>query len=263
MFNVKNKASDGSREVSIAKLFPNMITALGLCFGLSSIKLAMSLKFELAVAFIFIAAILDMMDGGVARALNAQSEFGEVFDSLCDFINFGFCPIFITYLWSLSSIRFFGWGLVLLCSICMAIRLSRFNSQISLNTGHPVRSKFFYGIPAPASAILILMPLIASFEFDDAKYLFTQAPQIAMIYIVLIALLTVSVLPTFSLKNIKVKEKYLTPIMITLIIFVIALFLERWKTVLFFMPLYLLSIPLSFFKFKRLDKEFKNKQKNR
>ncbi len=252
MFYIKKH--DDSREVSIAKLFPNMITALGLCFGLSSIKLAMSMKFELAVAFIFIAAILDMMDGGVARALNAQSEFGEVFDSLCDFINFGFCPVFITYLWTLSDVRFFGWGIVLLCSTCMAIRLSRFNSQISLNKGHPVRSKFFYGVPAPASAILVLMPLIASFEFDTVSLICMQEPILPMIYIAIIAILTVSVIPTFSLKNIKVKEKYLTPIMIVLVIFVIALFLERWKTVMFFMPLYLASIPLSYFKFKKLSK---------
>ena len=241
-------------EISILKFFPNLITAMGLCFGISSIKLAMFGKFELAVSFLFIAAILDAFDGGVARILNAQSKFGEMFDSLSDFVNFGFCPIFITYLWNLISLKFFGWSCVLLCVICMATRLARFNTQIALNQASPVRKKFFFGVPAPASAILILLPLIISFEFSSFKTLIETHKMILVFYIVFVAILTVSTIPTLSLKSIKVKQSMATPIMIILAIFVIALFMEKWKTIIALAPLYLISIPISYGKFKSLMK---------
>ena len=244
---------ENQKEISILKLFPNLITALGLCFGLSSIKLAMIGKFEIAVSFLFIAAILDAFDGGVARMLNAQSKFGEVFDSLSDFINFGFCPIFITYLWNLESLRFFGWSCVLLCAICMATRLARFNSQISLSISNPIRNKFFFGVPAPASAILICLPLILSFEFEAFKIFIEDYKMFLVLYVIIIATLTVSTIPTLSLKSIKVKQSYATPIMICLVVFIIVLFMEKWKTIIFCTPLYLLSIPFTYIKYKRLN----------
>ena len=256
--NQNNKDIKIQKEVSIVKLFPNLITALGLCFGLSSIKLAMFGKFELAVAFLFIAAILDAFDGGVARMLNAQSQFGEFFDSLSDFVNFGFCPIFITYLWNLQSVRFFGWYSVLLCVICMAIRLSRFNSQIALNSANPVRKKFFFGVPAPASAILICFPLIISFEFDIFNEFIFLHKKILVLYVTFIAILTSSTIPTISLKSLKIKESIITPITIILVIFVIALFMEKWKTIIFITPFYLISIPFSYLRFKKLQKKYNN-----
>jgi CDP-diacylglycerol--serine O-phosphatidyltransferase len=251
-----NNKIDEQKEVSILKVFPNLITALGLCFGISSIRLAMSGRFELAVVFLFIAAVLDVFDGGVARILNAQSKFGEVFDSLSDFVNFGFCPIFITYLWNLHSYKFFGWSCVLLCTICMAIRLSRFNSQIILNQSNPVRQKFFFGVPAPASAILVLLPLIISFEFRNfADYLITNK-LILVIYIFCVAMLTVSTIPTISLKSLKVKQSLVTPLMLFFAMFVIVLFMEKWKTAIFCTPLYLLSIPFSHYKYKKLNTNY-------
>jgi CDP-diacylglycerol--serine O-phosphatidyltransferase len=241
-----------TREISLIKLFPNFVTALGLCFGISSIRLAMFGKFELAVAFIFIATIIDALDGGFARMLNAQSTFGEIFDSLSDFVNFGFCPVFIIYLWNIKSVRFFGWSIVLLCVISMAIRLARFNANTNYDKHNNIRSKFFFGVPAPVSAILVLFPLILSFEFDSVQEFLLQHQFFVIVYLVIIALLTVSTIPTFSLKKIKIKEKFITPIMILFSVFIIALFMERWKTILFMVPMYIVSIPISYLKYKKL-----------
>jgi len=248
-------SSEEHSEVSITKLFPNFITTLGLCFGISSIKLAMLAKFEMAVVFLFMAAIIDVLDGGVARMLNAQSKFGEMLDSLSDFINFGFCPIFIVYLWNLHSVKFFGWACVLLCVISTAIRLARFNTQIDLNNANPVRKKFFFGVPAPASAILVCLPLILSFEFETFTTFIETHSYILVAYIAIVSVLTASTIPTISLKGIKIKESLITPVMILMVIFVIALFMEKWKTILFCAPFYMVSIPLTYMHFHRLTKK--------
>lgn len=244
------------REISVGKLIPTLITTLSLCFGISSIRLAMSGKWEFAVIFIFIAAVLDMLDGGVARMLNAQTTFGGFFDSLCDFINFGFCPIFVIYLWKLHSIKFFGWGLVLLLSVCMAMRLARFNAKMFTQTPYDaIYAKFFFGTPAPASAILVLFPTICSFE---VPYLIDSIwPEALILYLSCVALLTISSVPTLSLKKIKISDKMVTPLVLFFAVLVIALFLERWKTVMVLVPLYVLSIPFVTLHFARLIKRHK------
>jgi len=244
MFTNQNLKKTESKRVSVSKLVPNIITMLSLCFGISSIRFALLEKWQICVVFIFIAAILDMLDGRFARMLNAQSAFGEFFDSLCDFINFGFCPIFIMYLWKMKSIQFFGWGLVLLFSVAMATRLARFNSQIMVNSS-TLKSKFFFGVPAPAGAILVLFPLICSFEIPEIINMLSN--NYFIIYLVSISFLVVSTIPTFSLKKVKVSESMIAPLTVAFAVFIIALFLEKWKTVMVIVPIYFVSIPFTIF----------------
>lgn len=252
----KNHNSNGSHTLPISHLMPNVITTLGLCFGLSSIKLALSQKFETAVFFIMIAAILDFLDGGVARLLNAESKIGAQLDSFADLINFGFCPVFLVYLWRLNEIPIFGWGCVLLSVICMAYRLSRFNVQ-SGNPPNPIMSKFFTGVPAPAAATLLLLPVFAEVRFPSLVFFIDDI--YIVLYIVLICLLMISTLPTPALKKMRVKPSKIPFVMLIFAILIICLFIDKWSVFTFFCLVYLASLPFWCLYYLKLLKEYKRK----
>ena len=154
------------RMMSLGTVIPNLITVLALCSGLTGIRFALQERWEFAVAAIGLAAILDTLDGRMARLLKGQSRFGAELDSLSDFISFGVAPALILFFWTTNTIGGFGWMSVLFFSTCMALRLARFNTKLDDLDPKPFASRFFSGVPAPAAAGLACLPIILSFEVD-------------------------------------------------------------------------------------------------
>ena len=140
-------------------LLPNILTLGGVCLGISSIKFSIDGNFSLAVIFILLAAILDALDGRIARMIKGTSEFGKELDSLTDFVSFGIAPVFILYFWQLNQYGKLGWAITLIYSVCCVLRLARFNLT-KLQDKQLWKNNFFEGIPSPAGGLLILMPLI-------------------------------------------------------------------------------------------------------
>jgi CDP-diacylglycerol--serine O-phosphatidyltransferase len=249
-----NKEKEIKKHMPLIKLLPNALTLLALCSGLTAIKLAMSGYFERAVLFIVVAAILDVLDGRFARMLNAQSKLGANLDSLCDFINFGFCPVFIMYLWGFKDIKIFGWGAVLITTVCTAIRLARFNVQEDDRRMDNIKSRFFSGIPSPAGGLLILAPLTLTFDVANSPVVID--PKYLVFYTMAIALLMASTLPTLSTKKLKIKHSMVTPVMILIGFSIVFTFLYGWLSMLIICGAYLLSIPYAYIRYKNMLKVF-------
>jgi CDP-diacylglycerol--serine O-phosphatidyltransferase len=266
MAKFRKKFRDDPHHLDLMKLFPNMVTLAGLCLGISSIRYALADRFEIAVTFIVIAALLDAIDGRLARALNATSKFGGELDSLCDFVNFGLAPIFLIYLWSIKSVPAFGWGAVLFFAICTAIRLARFNSDIdsSLVPQQPKpewAGKFFTGIPSPAGALMCLSPLMITFviesRFPELKknFFFVYEPIFVLVWSVVIAMLMASRLPTYSMKKMFIKRKFISVFLMFFSLLIILAFIEPWLVVLTMGVLYTASLPISALHYIRLNND--------
>ncbi len=255
LINRNRRLGFKNRPVSLIKLIPNIITIIGLCAGLSAIRFALAAKWELAVTCTIIAAIIDAIDGKIARLLNSTSIFGAELDSLCDALNFGIAPVLVTYFWTLDdySIKVVSWGIVLLFSVCAVLRLARFNTMAISASEDKILSGFFIGIPAPAGAILALMPLI--YEFDLREYTdfsFQPHPLIIAVYQCAIAVLMASKLPTFSIKNISVDPKNLWLWLIFAGIIIISAFLYTWIVLPLVAILYICSLPFSYLSYRKL-----------
>ena len=184
-------------------ILPNMLTLIGVCIGLSSIRFALDGKFEFAVIAIILAAIIDGLDGRIARLIKATSKVGKELDSLTDMISFGVAPAFIMYFWTLSSLGRFGWLICLIYVICVALRLARFN--INSNQEPSWRDNFFEGVPSPAGGILVLTPLVISMTNID--YIKLDNNIIAPIFFITTSLLLISKFPTYSFKKIVIQRK--------------------------------------------------------
>ncbi len=260
--NKKNRKFLNKHSFHFGKLFPNIITILGLCLGLSAIRFALLEKWEIAVAFIVIAAFVDGMDGRIARMLNSTSSFGAQLDSLCDLINFGISPALVVYLWKTHEMRGIGWAIVLFFVVCAAIRLARFNTDLDESHNTEWSKHFFVGIPSPAAAGLSLLPLILTFFFNERnegetmEFFFTT-PQFVGIYVSIIAILMISRIPTFSVKKLAIRKKELVvPTLLLAALFTIAFIVEPWLTLPIMGFLYIISIPLSILMFYK-EKFFK------
>lgn len=239
------------RPLSLVKVLPSLVTLLSLSVGLSSIRFALDDKWEASIACIIVAGILDFMDGGLARLFKVASHFGAELDSLCDLVVFGVAPAMVTYLWTFQyhSIKLFSWGAVLFFASCTAMRLARFNTMMLFGKKDDVvAQKFFVGVPAPAGALLALMPLMLSLElipaFSDTLSL-RSYPRTIIGYEVIVGLLVASRIPTFSLKRIHIKPEYFWIVFIGLALSIVALIVATWYTIPFGVFLYLLSIPIS------------------
>ena len=222
-------------------LLPNILTLAGVCLGISSIKFSIDGNYNLAVTLILIAAILDALDGRIARLIKGTSEFGKELDSLTDFVSFGIAPAFILYFWELNNYGKLGWAITLIFSVCCVLRLARFNLT-KIDESQEWKNNFFEGIPSPAGGLLILMPLIyeltnLDFGIDIKKF----TPYLT----VLIAILLVSKVPTLSLKKISTPPKTTVFLLLGIGIVFIALLFYTLETLLIFGTVYLLSIPIS------------------
>src|SRR5262245_12089014 len=199
----------GLRGFSINRLIPNVITLAALCAGLTAIRFALQGQFRLAVIAIIVAAIFDALDGRVARRLGVTSQFGAELDSLSDFLCFGVAPALVLYMASLKDGGALGWVVTLMFPICSALRLARFNTGLLTDTPPPAwTGSYFTGVPAPAGAMLALIPLLVSFEADSA---WPRHPLVVGVVLVGVGGLMVSRLPTFSFKKGRVPRHLVLP----------------------------------------------------
>ena len=236
-------------------LLPNILTLGGVCLGISSIKFSIDGNFSLAVTLILFAAILDALDGRIARLIKGTSEFGKELDSLTDFVSFGIAPVFILYFWELNTYGKLGWAIALIYSVCCVLRLARFNLT-KVENQQEWKNNFFEGVPSPAGGILILMPLI--YELTDFSFNF-EVKQFTPFLTILIALLLVSKIPTLSFKKISISSKTTIFLLLTAGLIFISLLFYTFETLLIFGILYLILIPISFFVFKNNQKKYLSK----
>jgi len=202
----------GLRSFSINRLIPNVLTLAALCSGLTGIRFALQGEMRLAVIAIIVAAIFDALDGRVARRLGVTSRFGAELDSLSDFLCFGVAPALVLYLASLTQAGALGWVVTLMFPICSALRLARFNTALVSDTPPPVwTGSYFTGVPAPAGALLALMPLMLSFEIEAA---WPRHATVVGVVLVVVGGLMVSRLPTFSFKKGRIPRHLVLPAML-------------------------------------------------
>ncbi len=238
-------------------ILPNVLTLAGVCLGISAIKFSLDLNFKLAVIFILLAAILDALDGRIARLIKGTSEFGKELDSLTDFVSFGIAPAFIIYFWELINYGKIGWIITLIYSICCVLRLARFNlTKTSIE--EEWKQNYFEGVPSPVGAILILIPLIYSLAELDLNFsLISITPYLTLI----VSILLISKLPTFSFKKIKIKPAITVFILLTTVISLVSLIFFTYLTLLVFGVVYLLTIPFSIFFYLKNKKNMRTLSK--
>ena len=223
----------------ISKYVPNFITLLSLSCGFTSIRFSLNGELEIAIYLILIATIFDFFDGWFARKLKSGSSFGAELDSLSDFVSFGVAPSFLIYLWSTHTLGSLGWGATLFFVICSALRLARFTADIYI-TNKPIDDKeYFVGMPSPAAAGLILLPLFVYFEFDLN---FIKNGYLNLVSTIIIGFMMISKIPTISLKTIKINQRYKTSILLIFVIVSVALISKIWITLIIVFSIYLLSI---------------------
>ncbi|MGD9509546.1 MAG: CDP-diacylglycerol--serine O-phosphatidyltransferase [Geminicoccaceae bacterium] len=225
----------------LVHLVPNMLTILGLCAGMTAIRYALDGRFELAVALLCAAVVLDGLDGRSARMLNLTSKLGAELDSLADFLSFGVAPAVLTYLWTLHDVRGFGWGVALLFATCCALRLARFNAELEAENRPRWTQYFFTGIPAPAAAGLALTPLIASFVVGDG---WPRGWLLNALLLVFVAAMMDSRVPTFSIKKIRIEPDWVLPTLVLASVVIVGLLVETWLTLAVIGLVYLLSLPV-------------------
>ena len=184
-------------------ILPNMLTLIGVCIGLTSIRFALDGKFEFAIIAIIFAALIDGLDGRIARLIKGTSKVGKELDSLTDMISFGVAPAFIMYFWKLNTLGRFGWLVCLIYVICVALRLARFN--VNSNQDPSWRDNFFEGVPSPAGGILVLTPLIVSVTNFD--YIPLNYDIIVPVFFIVTSLLLISKFPSYSFKKIVIQRK--------------------------------------------------------
>ena len=233
---------------SLNRLIPNILTLLALCAGITAIRFAIEMKFEPAVMAIIAAAVLDGIDGRIARFLKATTVLGAQLDSLSDFVSFGVAPAVLLYVWSLSQLHGFGWAVVVIFAICCALRLARFNAQLGIEPP-ALAYNFFIGVPAPAAAGLAILPMLLSFQFAEGLF---RSPYVNVVVMAGVAALMVSRVPTYSFKRFRVRRDWVPATL--LVIGALAAFIttEPWATLSMIGLLYLGSIPASYMAYRRL-----------
>jgi CDP-diacylglycerol--serine O-phosphatidyltransferase len=249
-------------QVPIRVLIPNIFTLVGLCAGLTAIRMGIEHRWDLAIAALVFAAFLDGIDGHIARLLKASSRFGAELDSLADFVNFGVAPAIIMFNWALEDLRSLGWIAVLVFAVCSALRLARFNVALDHADVPAWKSNYFVGVPAPAAAIILLLPIYA----QDLGLNWPSLTPLVLLYTLAIALLMVSKVPTFSIKLIgqKIAREHVPPIFVLAALFIALLITFPSLTLFVGSLIYLALIPLSayrYFQQERAD-ELRAKSQN-
>ena len=232
-------------------ILPNMLTLIGVCIGLTSIRFALDGRFEFAVVAIILAAVIDGLDGRIARLIKGTSKVGKELDSLTDMISFGVAPAFIMYFWKLNTLGRFGWLICLIYVICVALRLARFN----VNSGQEPswRDNFFEGVPSPAGGILVLTPLIISmtnFNLIQINY-----DLLVPIFFIATSLLLISKFPSYSLKKIVIQRKTTIFLLFGIVLFFGLLLIYPFNVIAVSAIIYLTILPISFFHYQKLKKQ--------
>lgn len=238
------------KGLTVGKLIPNLITVSAVCAGLTGIRFAVDGRWEHAVIAIIVAAILDALDGRMARILNASSEFGAQLDSLSDIVSFGVAPALVLYFWSLQTAGGIGWAVTLFFIVCCGLRLARFNSM--LGKLPPYAYNYFTGVPAPAGALMSLVPIVIHLAFEVGV---VMEPAVVGTWSVIMASLMVSRLPTYSFKRLKVPQLYVLPFLVVVGLMLAGLAGRPWHVLTLFTVMYLMTFPFSYRSFRRLKAE--------
>lgn len=234
--------AEAGRDLPLVKLLPNLLTLTAVCAGLTAIRFGFQGEYEWAVRLILIAGLLDGLDGRLARLLRSQSLVGAELDSLGDFLNFGVAPALVLYLWTLHQIDGLGWIASLCFALCCLLRLARFNVDTK-KPGAAAQGAYFVGVPSPAGAALALLPLVISF-FLSVPQPFPAAATAA--YTVLVGLLMISRLPTYSFKNLTVSRRRARFVLLGIVLLAAALLIYTWATLILLMLAYIVGIGLAF-----------------
>ena len=256
MLKPKNNFKVVADKKTARVILPNMLTLIGVCSGLTSIRFALDGRFEFAIVAIILAAVIDGLDGRIARLIKGTSKVGKELDSLTDMISFGVAPAFIMYFWKLNTLGRFGWLVCLIYVICVALRLARFN----VNSGQEPswRDNFFEGVPSPAGGILVLTPLIFSmtnFEFIKINY-----DIVVPIFFIVTSLLLISKFPSYSFKKIVIQRKTTIFLLFGIVLFFGLVLIYPFNVVGISVIVYLLMLPISFFHYQKLKKQ--NEEQN-
>ena len=247
----KNNLKIVANKKSARMLLPNMLTLIGVCIGLTSIRFALDGRYELAVIAILFAAIIDGLDGRIARLIRGTSKVGKELDSLTDMISFGVAPAFIMYFWKLNTLEKFGWLLCLIYVICVALRLARFN--INSNQEPSWKDNFFEGVPSPAGGILLLTPLIISlsgFNFPQLNY-----NLIVPIFFISTSFLLISKFPSYSFKKIVIPRKTTIFLLFGIVLFFGLLLVYTFNVIAISAVIYVLLLPISFLHYQKIKEQ--------
>ena len=247
----KNNLKIIANKKNARVILPNMLTLIGVCIGLTSIRFSFNAQFDLAIIAIIFAALFDWLDGRIARLIKGTSEVGKELDSLADVISFGVAPAFIMYFWTLSSLGKFGWLLCLIYVSCVALRLARFN--VNSNQEPSWRDNFFEGVPSPAGGILVLTPLI--FSLSELEFITVNYKFVVPIFFVTISLLLISKFPTYSFKKIIIPRKTTIFLLFGIVLFFGLLLIYTFKVLAITSLIYLLLIPISYLHFQKIKKK--------
>ena len=235
-------------------ILPNILTIAGVCLGISSIKFSLDLNFKMAVIFITLAAILDALDGRIARLIKGTSDFGKELDSLTDFVSFGIAPVFIIYFWELNEFGRIGWLIVLLFSVCCVLRLARFNLT-KFDNNEEWKMNFFQGIPSPAGGCLILFPIMYDLSMFSNFY---KISNLSPYLVVLSSILLISKVPTFSFKKIVVQRQTTLFLLLGFALFFVLITQFTYETLTLCCLIYLALIPVSILNYKSKLKNSQN-----
>tara|TARA_Y100000022_G_scaffold42466_1_gene35139 strand:+ start:242 stop:1045 length:804 start_codon:yes stop_codon:yes gene_type:complete len=235
-------------------ILPNMLTLIGVCIGLTSIRFALDGRFELAIIAIIFAALIDGLDGRIARLIKGTSKVGKELDSLTDMISFGVAPAFIMFFWKLNTLGRFGWLLCLVYVICVALRLARFN--VNSNQEPSWRDNFFEGVPSPAGGILVLTPLIVSLSGFDLYQL--NYDIIVPVFFVGTSFLLISKFPTYSFKKIVIPRRTTIFLLFSIVLFFGLLLIYTFNVIALSAVIYLLLLPISFIHYQKIKKQHEN-----
>ena len=234
-------------------ILPNAITLIGVCIGLTSIKFALDGKFALAIVAILFAALMDALDGRIARLIKGTSKMGKELDSLGDVISFGVAPAFIMYFWSLQYLDKLGWFVCLMYVVCVALRLARFN--VNSEEEPSWKDNFFEGVPAPAGGIIVLMPLIFSFSDLGKPNLILDYNLIVPIFFITVSVLLISTIPTYSFKRIVIPRSMTKFLLFGIVLFFGLLLVYTFKVMTISGFIYLSLIPISYLHYKKIEKQ--------
>jgi len=241
------------RRIPVRTLVPNVITLLALCAGLTAIRMAFENRYVLALAAIVFAAFLDGIDGRLARFLKGTSRFGAELDSLADFVNFGVAPALILYFWGLHDLKSAGWIAAMVFAICAALRLARFNVMVDDPDKPAWASNFFVGVPAPAGAITVLLPIyVALLGVPRSGFL----DWLTLVYTLAIASLMVSRLPVFSGKRVgtRVPPEMVGPAVVVAVLFIALLIAYPWIILTAGTLAYLGALPFGYLSYRGYER---------
>jgi CDP-diacylglycerol--serine O-phosphatidyltransferase len=232
------------------RLLPNAVTVLALCAGLSSVQFALDGRYQLAVASIAVAGVFDSLDGRIARLLDASSKMGAELDSLADCVSFGVSPALVLFVWQLEGHQF-GWTVALVFAVCAALRLARFNTLLENTEEPPYAKEFFVGVPAPAAALVALLPLLLELQFGPGWW---SDAAVISVWILLVAALMISRIRTLSMKTVRVPAPLIVPLLVAVGLIAAAVINEPFLVLTLFVVIYLLHLPYSVYRYRWLGR---------